>query len=44
MKKNLWFKCLAKMTAALSFVAVVASAAPCVGQYYQPEVPESLRR
>lgn len=41
--KNAWIKCLTKTAGILSAFAVLVSAMPCVGHYYQPEVPAKLR-
>ncbi|WP_442872111.1 cyclic lactone autoinducer peptide [Agathobaculum sp. NTUH-O15-33] len=40
-----WLKGLMASAACIvSAVAVLTSQTPCLGQYYQPEVPEKLRK
>lgn len=44
MKKNaFWLKWMGRITASLSVFAFVMAQVTCLGQYYQPEVPEKLR-
>ena len=45
MKKSNWkFALLAKAASLMTAFAVIASAAPCQGHYYQPQVPKALRK
>lgn len=44
MKKNIWNRVLMSLASVISVFALVASVAPCKGSFYQPEVPEQLRK
>ncbi len=44
-KKNTWWtKLVAQAATAVAAVALVMSQIPCAGKYYQPVVPQKLRK